>query len=311
MLNNKTILITGGTGSFGTKFTETLFRKYKPKKLIIFSRDEFKQYEMAKTVPRERVRFVLGDIRDKDRTYWAMHDCMPDYVIHAAALKHVASGINHPDEVVKTNILGTQNVIDSASRCYGVRRAVILSTDKACAPENFYGASKMIAERLWLSANEYADIFTGVRYGNVIGSSGSVLHVFNTQKDHGVFKVTDRRMTRFAVTFDYAVNLVKLALQTDAGNVLVSKVPAFKVVDLARRFDETAASEEIGITPGEKLHESLLTEYERARAIELDRLWILPPDVGEELPEAMCGYSSADGPFMTIDELREVVRVSV
>jgi FlaA1/EpsC-like NDP-sugar epimerase len=258
----------------------------------------------------KRVRFVLGDIRDRERIMRAVAEATPERLIHAAAMKHVATGEDQPEETVKTNIVGTQNVVDACVSGL-VDKAVMLSTDKACEPVNLYGASKMVGERLWMNGNRRLPIFNAVRYGNVIGSSGSVLHVFNTQKDHGVFRITDRRMTRFAVTFDYAINLVLRAMNAPAGETLVSKVPAFKVLDLAAAFDPDAKYEEIGIQQGEKLHESLLTPYERARSSDYGQYWVLPIDTGEHLPDDVPGYSSDQGPFMTVAELREMVNATL
>jgi len=303
-----TYFITGGTGSFGRHFTAEILRTTNDD-VVIFSRDELKQYEMRKQFPK-RVRFVLGDIRDRERVMRAVAEATPERLIHAAAMKHVATGEDQPEETVKTNIIGTQNVVDACVSGL-VDNAVMLSTDKACEPVNLYGASKMVAERLWMNGNRRLPIVTAVRYGNVIGSSGSVLHVFNTQKDHGVFRITDRRMTRFAVTFDYAINLVQRAMNAPSGETLVSKVPAFKVLDLAAAFDPEARYEEIGIQQGEKLHESLLTPYERARASDYGQYWVLPIDTGERLPDDVPGYSSDQGPFMTVDELRVMVNATI
>lgn len=301
-----TYFVTGGAGSFGKHFVRHILGATDAR-VVVYSRDELKHYEMAKTVDTDRVRFVVGDVRDRVRLRQALKeiDDPTVYVVHAAALKHVTTGERCPTEAVDTNVLGTRNVVEAA-RDRDCTSMVLLSTDKACAPVNLYGATKMCAERIVVQAGQRV-----VRYGNVIGSSGSVLHVFNQQKKDGVFRVTDKRMTRFAVTFDYAISLVLKALRAEPGTTLVSKVPAFRVVDLARSFDDAAPFVETGILPGEKLHEALLTGYERARAIDLGDYWVLPPDAGERLPDDVVGYSSDQGPFMTLDELREVVRVSV
>ncbi|MCQ9205704.1 MAG: UDP-N-acetylglucosamine 4,6-dehydratase (inverting), partial [Omnitrophica bacterium] len=239
MLNNKVILVTGGTGSFGQKFTEIVFRKYKPKKLIILSRDEFKQYEMAKTFPSAEypIRYFLGDIRDKYRLYRAFEGV--DYVIHAAALKQVPALEYNPMEAVKTNVVGADNIVDAAIDA-GIEKVIALSTDKAVNPINLYGATKLVAEKIFIAANAYAGNkvkFSVVRYGNVLGSRGSVIPFFLSLKKRGIreFPITDERMTRFWMTLEESVELViKAVEEAEGGEVFVPKIPSMKITDLVR-----------------------------------------------------------------------------
>ena len=297
-----TYFITGGTGSFGSHFV----KQHRNEAIVVYSRDEQKQYEMRKWA--HNCTFVIGDVRDADRVAWAIQTYQPTYVIHAAALKHVRTGEEHPYECVRTNIAGTQNVVDAVCAS-DVDHAVILSTDKACEPVNLYGATKMVAERLWLSGNDRRKAFTAVRYGNVLGSRGSVLHVFGQYKKGDKFRIHDKRMTRFAVTLDYAVALVRTALVADPGTTLVSKVPALRITDLARAFDRNAEFEECGIGAGEKLAESLMTQYEMVRAIDLSDHYELPVDSGGEMPHTLSSYTSDSCDYLSVDELEEMVRV--
>jgi UDP-N-acetylglucosamine 4,6-dehydratase len=252
----------------------------------------------------KNVTFVIGDVRDAARVKWAMQTHRPDYVIHAAALKHVATGEDHPYEAVRTNIAGTQNVMEAVVATESVERAVFLSTDKACEPVNLYGATKMVAERLWLSGNAQREVFVATRWGNVVGSRGSVLHAFKQYAKDGVFRIHDKRMTRFAVTLDDAVDIVALALSADPGYTLIPIDPAMRIIDLARAFDENAAFDECGIGAGEKLAETLLNPYERARAQRRSDVWYLPPDAGGRMPETMERYSSDSGEYMSIEKIR-------
>jgi UDP-N-acetylglucosamine 4,6-dehydratase len=296
-----TYFITGGTGSFGTAFV----KRHSDKPLVVYSRDEQKQYEMAKWA--KNVTFVIGDVRDAERIRWAMQTHRPTLVIHAAALKHVATGETHPYESVRTNIAGTQNVVNAALATDSVFGATFLSSDKACSPVNLYGATKMVAEHLWRAGNAQRGIFTAVRYGNVIGSRGSVLHEFNQYQDDGTFKIHDKRMTRFAVTLDYAVRLVEKALGAPAGITLVSKVPSMRIVDLARAFNRNAMFKETGVAVGEKLAESLLTEYERARAVDQGDYWELPPGETGPLPQLLRAYSSNGDEHLSIEAIEGMV----
>jgi UDP-N-acetylglucosamine 4,6-dehydratase len=261
MLDNKTILITGGTGSFGHTFVPMTLNKYNPKKLIIFSRDEMKQWEMAKKFQGDsRVRFFIGDVRDKDRLYRALDGV--DYVVHAAATKIVPTAEYNPFECVKTNINGAMNLIDACID-KGVKRVVALSTDKASSPINLYGATKLASDKLFVSGNAYSGEhgtrFSVVRYGNVMGSRGSVIPFFLSLKNTGKLPITDERMTRFMISLEQGVDLVWHAFEDMiGGEIYVKKIPSMKVVDLARVIDPDAEQEIIGIRPGEKLHEQMI-----------------------------------------------------
>ncbi|MDD4957103.1 MAG: UDP-N-acetylglucosamine 4,6-dehydratase (inverting) [Candidatus Omnitrophica bacterium] len=267
MLNNSTILITGGTGSFGKKFTRMIFSKYHPKKVIIFSRDEFKQYRMGQDFPETEfpIRFFLGDIRDKSRLYRAFEGV--DYVVHAAALKQVPALEYNPTEAVKTNVDGADNIVDAAIDA-GVKKVIALSTDKAVNPVNLYGATKLVAEKIFIAANAYAGDrvkFSVVRYGNVVGSRGSVIPFYLDLSSRGIkeFPVTDERMTRFWITLDQGGDLVFKALKESVGGeVFIPKIPSMKLVDLARAIEPECRLKHIGIRPGEKIHETLVSQDE-------------------------------------------------
>lgn len=262
MFDNKSILITGGTGSFGNTFVPMLLEKYNPKRVIIFSRDEMKQWEMAKLFPNEsRLRFFIGDVRDKDRLYRALDGV--DFVVHAAATKIVPTAEYNPFECIKTNVLGAMNLIDACID-KGVKGVVALSTDKASSPINLYGATKLTSDKLFVSANAYAGEhgtrFSVVRYGNVMGSRGSVIPFFMSIKDKGVLPITDDRMTRFMISLEEGVELVWHAFEDmEGGEIYVKKIPSMKVTDLARVVAPDAKQEIIGIRPGEKLHEQMIS----------------------------------------------------
>ncbi len=261
MLNNSSILITGGTGSFGHTFIPMTLKKYNPKKIVILSRDEMKQWEMAKLFKGDsRVRFMIGDVRDKDRLYRALNGI--DYVVHAAATKIVPAAEYDPFECVKTNVFGAMNLIDACID-KGVKRIVALSTDKASAPSNLYGATKLTSDRLFISGNSYTGgyntRFAVVRYGNVMGSRGSVIPFFMSIAKDGVFPITDNRMTRFMISLEEGVELVWHAFDDmKGGEIYVKKIPSMKVTDLALAVDDKARQEEVGIRPGEKLHEQMI-----------------------------------------------------
>ncbi|MGO9014977.1 MAG: UDP-N-acetylglucosamine 4,6-dehydratase (inverting) [Dissulfurispiraceae bacterium] len=283
MFNDKVILITGGTGSFGKKFTGYLLQHYKPRKVIIFSRDEFKQFEMARTFPETTypVRFFLGDVRDRDRLYRAFDGI--DYVIHAAAIKQVPAAEYNPFEAVKTNILGAQNIVEVAID-KGVKKVVALSTDKAVSPINLYGATKLAMEKLFISGNAYVGnretSFCVVRYGNVIGSRGSVIPLFLDLAKAGKkkFPVTDERMTRFWITLLQGVELVcRAARDSVGGEVFVPKIPSTKITDIVKALCPDGESEFIGIRPGEKLHESLISEDEGRNTVDLGDVYVILP----------------------------------
>jgi len=261
MLSNSTILITGGTGSFGNTFVPMTLEKYNPKRLIIYSRDEMKQWEMAKKFQEDsRVRFFIGDVRDKDRLYRALDGV--DYIVHAAATKIVPTAEYNPFECVKTNINGAMNLIDACID-KGVKRCVALSTDKASQPVNLYGATKLCSDKLFIAGNSYAGKkntrFAIVRYGNVMGSRGSVIPLFIEQAKTGEVTITDERMTRFMISLEQGVELVWHAFDDmEGGEIYVKKIPSMKLTDIARAVSETAKQKNIGIRPGEKLHEQMI-----------------------------------------------------
>jgi len=260
-MNNSNILITGGTGSFGNTFVPMTLKKYNPKKIVIFSRDEMKQWEMAKLYKDDpRVKFLIGDVRDKDRLYRALDGI--DYVVHAAATKIVPTAEYDPFECVKTNVFGAMNLIDACID-KGVKRIVALSTDKASAPSNLYGATKLTSDRLFISGNSYTGAhntrFSVVRYGNVMGSRGSVIPFFMSISEGGILPITDNRMTRFMISLEEGVKLVWHAFDDmKGGEIYVKKIPSMKVTDIALAVNDKAKQEEVGIRPGEKLHEQMI-----------------------------------------------------
>lgn len=262
MFNNASILITGGTGSFGHTFIPMLLARYNPKKVIIFSRDEMKQWEMAKLFQGdERVRFFIGDVRDRERLYRALDGV--DYVVHAAATKIVPTAEYNPFECIKTNVLGAMNLVDACID-KGVKKLVALSTDKASSPINLYGATKLTSDKLFVAGNHYAGHnptrFSVVRYGNVMGSRGSVIPFFMSIKDKGVLPITDERMTRFMISLEEGVELVWHAFEDmEGGEIYVKKIPSMKVTDLAHVIAPEAKQEVVGIRPGEKLHEQMIS----------------------------------------------------
>lgn len=287
MLNRKTILITGGTGSFGNKFTEIILQNYRPERVIIFSRDEFKQFEMAKRFPVSRypaIRFFLGDVRDKNRLKRAFEGV--DYVIHAAALKQVPALEYNPAEAVKTNVYGAENIIDAAIDS-GVKQVIALSTDKAVNPINLYGATKLAAEKLFIAANAYSGCrvkFSVVRYGNVIGSRGSVIPFFLDLKKNNIkcFPITDERMTRFWITLEGGVSLVLKALDSaEGGEIFVPMIPSMKIIDLAKAIEPKCTFAKIGIRPGEKIHETLISEDESRKVKVFDGCYVIFPQFFE------------------------------
>jgi len=280
MFNDKNILITGGTGSFGKKYTEVLLKNYKPNKIIIYSRDELKQYEMAQKFNDKCMRYFIGDVRDKDRLKKAMQNV--DIVIHAAALKHVPIAEYNPMECINTNINGASNVIDAAIE-NEVKKVIALSTDKASAPINLYGATKLASDKLFVAANNLVGTkktrFSVVRYGNVIGSRGSVVPFFakliKTQKE---IPITDFRMTRFLITLENGVKFVlKNFERMQGGEIFVPKIPSMKIVDLAKAMCPNCKLKEIGIRPGEKLHEVMITSDDRV--VEFDDHFVIKPTI--------------------------------
>ncbi len=320
MLKNSSILITGGTGSFGHTFIPMTLKKYNPKKIVIFSRDEMKQWEMAKLFKDDpRVRFMIGDVRDKDRLYRVLDGI--DYVVHAAATKIVPTAEYDPFECVKTNVMGAMNLIDACID-KGVKRIVALSTDKASSPANLYGATKLTSDRLFVSGNSYTGShntsFSVVRYGNVMGSRGSVIPFFMSISEGGVLPITDNRMTRFMISLEEGVELVWYAFDDmKGGEIYVKKIPSMKVTDVALAVDDKAKQEEVGIRPGEKLHEQMIGPEDALYTYEYPghfkilpsiNEWSLDPErVGAGIkvdPEFMyCSDSNKE--WMQISELKE------
>ena len=282
MLNNKSILITGGTGSFGKKFIQTVLERYEPAKVIVYSRDELKQYEMQQKLPDEGdspMRYFIGDVRDLGRLKMAMADV--DVVIHAAALKQVPACEYNPFEAVKTNIIGGQNVIDASIAC-GVEKVIALSTDKAAAPINLYGATKLASDKLFIAGNNYSGgheiKFSVVRYGNVMGSRGSVIPFFKNKKETGVLPITDERMTRFNITLQNGVDFVLQCLDKMwGGELFVPKIPSYKILDVAKAIAPDCKYTLVGIRPGEKLHEEMITETDALNSVEFEKYFVILP----------------------------------
>ena len=278
MFNKKNILITGGTGSFGKAFCSFLIKKYKKiNKIVIFSRDEFKQYEMQKEFPFDNFRFHLGDVRDKTRLLRSLNTI--DFVIHAAALKQVDKAENNPMEVIKTNVLGAQNVIE-ASLDTKVSNVVALSTDKASSPINLYGATKLCSDKLFISANNIIGNknikFSVVRYGNVLGSRGSILPLFLEQNNNNIFTITDEEMTRFNITLEEGVKFVDWSINNNfGGEIFIPKIPSYKVIDLAKSINPKAKIKIIGIRKGEKIHEEMVSESDSLNTIETKKAFII------------------------------------
>jgi UDP-N-acetylglucosamine 4,6-dehydratase/5-epimerase len=320
MLKNSTILITGGTGSFGHKFIEMTLKKYNPKKIIIYSRDEMKQWNMASRFNQDdRLRFFIGDVRDKDRLYRAMDSV--DYVVHAAATKIVPTAEYNPFECIKTNINGAMNVIDACID-KNVKRVVALSTDKACNPINLYGATKLASDKVFVAGNSYASghrtRFSVVRYGNVMGSRGSVIPFFMSKKGEGKLPITDERMTRFMITLDQGVELVWKALEdAEGGEIYVKKIPSMNIVDLARTIDPGAKLEIVGIRPGEKLHEIMISVEDAMYTYEYDSYYKILPAIhdwyrdetriknGKKVPDGFSYTSDNNKEWMTKGELKK------
>lgn len=321
MLNDKTILVTGGTGSFGKAFTKYVLTHYQPRKIIIYSRDEFKQFMMQNEFKEyaAKLRFFIGDVRDKDRMKRAMEGV--DYVIHAAALKQVPACEYNPAEAIKTNINGAQNVIDASLDC-GVKKVVALSTDKAVNPVNLYGGTKLVSDKLFIAANAYAgskDIcFSIVRYGNVAGSRGSVIPKFHEMIKEGATKltVTDYRMTRFWISLEEGVKLVIKALEeATGGETFISKIPSFKVTDLAQAMLPGCEMTEIGIFPGEKLHEIMVTVEDSLTTYEYEKHFIVYPQVrwnerqtiipgGKKVEEGFSYSSGNNTEWLNVEQIR-------
>jgi UDP-N-acetylglucosamine 4,6-dehydratase (inverting) len=319
MFQDKTILVTGGTGSFGNTFVPMTLAKYNPRKIIIFSRDEMKQWEMAKKYQSDpRVRFFIGDVRDKERLYRALDGV--DHVVHAAATKIVPTAEYNPFECVKTNVMGAMNLIDACID-QGIKRVVALSTDKASSPINLYGATKLASDKLFVAGNSYSGghetRFAVVRYGNVMGSRGSVIPFFMSIRDKGVLPVTDERMTRFMISLEQGVELVWHAFaDMEGGEIYVKKIPSMKVIDLAKVIAPEARIDIIGIRPGEKLHEQMISAEDAYYTYEYDEHFKILPAInnwsssperiknGRRVPEGFVYASDNNPEWMRAQELQ-------
>ena len=324
MFNDKVILITGGTGSFGKKCTEIILKRYKPKKLIIFSRDELKQFEMSQIFSDQKypcMRYFIGDVRDKERLYRAFKGV--DYVIHAAALKQVPAAEYNPFEAVKTNIIGAQNIINVAIDT-GVKSVIALSTDKAANPVNLYGATKLCSDKLFIAGNSYVGRnetrFSVVRYGNVVGSRGSVIPFFLKKRKDGVLPITDPRMTRFWITLEQGVDFVlKNMERMVGGEIFVPKLPSMNIMDLARAICPECKTEIVGIRPGEKLHEVMVPRDDARNTVEFDDYYVIKPtfryferrfkkDGCKPVPEDFEYNSGTNTWFLTLDEMKDMIK---
>jgi UDP-N-acetylglucosamine 4,6-dehydratase/5-epimerase len=315
---NKTVLVTGGTGSFGKKFVRRALQE-NVKKIIVFSRDELKQYEMKQEFNDERLRFFIGDVRDKERLYRAFDGV--DVVIHAAAMKHVDACEYNPFEAIKTNIHGAQNIVE-ASIDRGVKRVIALSTDKACSPVNLYGATKLASDKLFVAANSYVGEketrFSVVRYGNVVGSRGSVIPFFKKIRHTGKLPITDERMTRFWITLDQGVQFVLDSLERmQGGEIFVPKIPSMRILDLAKAIAPECEIEIIGIRPGEKLHEMMITSDDARHTTEYDDFYVIEPEFpwwnhrklpgGKPLRDGFYYSSDTNSEWLTVEQLRTLV----
>jgi UDP-N-acetylglucosamine 4,6-dehydratase len=324
MSSSKSILITGGTGSFGQHIAETIIRKYGPLRLVVFSRDELKQDLMKQRLSDpifNCIRYFIGDVRDKDRLYRAFDGV--DIIIHAAALKQVPTAEYNPIEAIRTNILGAANVIDAALD-RGVQKVIALSTDKAANPVNLYGATKLCSDKLFVAARSYATIrtrFSVVRYGNVIGSRGSVVPLFLRQRQGGRITITDPRMTRFVISLEQGVNFVLRCLEEMKGSeIFVPKLPSVRVVDLAEAIAPEVQKHIVGIRPGEKLHETMIPEDDARTALEFENHYVILPikpgesEAHQELlsrakpcPDGFSYSSDKNDKFLSVDEIRTIL----
>lgn len=320
MFNDKTILITGGTGSFGKKCIDIILKTYRPRRLIVFSRDELKQFEMQQVFPTSTygcLRYFIGDVRDKERLYRAFRGV--DYIIHAAALKQVPAAEYNPTECVRTNIGGAENIVNVAADC-GVKKVVALSTDKAVAPVNLYGATKLCSDKLFIAANTYMaceTVYSVVRYGNVMGSRGSVIPFFIKKRDEGgPLPITDTRMTRFWITLEQAVHMVLRAFElAGGGEILVPKIPSMKITDLAEAIAPGMPTVEVGIRPGEKLHETMITAEDSRHTIDIGDYYVIKPETfayrgpeGTPVPEGFSYNSGTNDAWLTVPQLRNSLR---
>lgn len=330
MLKGKSILVTGGTGSFGKKFVETVLKKYpEVERLVVYSRDELKQFEMAQEFSESvypQLRYFIGDVRDRDRLSRAIEGI--DIVVHAAALKQVPACEYNPFEAIKTNVIGAQNIIEVSIE-YGVKSVVALSTDKAAAPINLYGATKLCSDKLFVAAN----LFRGkrdlklsvVRYGNVMGSRGSVIPLFLKKRHNGVIPITDERMTRFNITLEEGVNLVLYALENMwGGEIFVPKIPSYRILDVAEAIAPNGRIEIVGIRAGEKLHEEMITETDALNTIEFERYFVILPSVkwwdvdqyiktfnGKCCQEGFKYNSGTNTEWLSVRQLRDLIKLHV
>ena len=324
MLDNKNILVTGGTGSFGKKLIATIFEKYKPKQVIVFSRDELKQFEMRDTFPTEKfpIKYFIGDVRDRERLYRVTYGM--DFIVHAAAMKQVPTAEYNPFEAVKTNINGAQNVIEAALE-NGVKRVVALSTDKACSPINLYGATKLTSDKLFAAANHWQGshqvAFSVVRYGNVVGSRGSVIPFFIKKKAEGVLPITHESMTRFWITLKQGVEFVLYCLkQMHGGELFVPKIPSMNIMDLAKAIAPEAKTEIIGIRPGEKIHEVMISSDDALNTLEFESHYVIQPahpwwdnlkyikiKGGKEVENDFVYSSDNNSDWLSVDKLKQYI----
>ena len=325
MFNGKSVLVTGGTGSFGWKFTEIVLRRYRPRRLIIFSRDEWKQHQMSRRFDpkaHRAMRYFLGDVRDRQRLDRALRGV--DVVVHAAALKQVPSCEYNPLEAIKTNVLGAAHLIDAAIDC-GVQKVIALSTDKAANPIGLYGATKLCSDKLFIGANNYAGgrptRFAVVRYGNVVGSRGSVVELFLKMRSRGVLPITDPRMTRFWITLEQGVEFVLASFQRMlGGEIFVPKIPSMNILDLARAIAPDCRTETVGIRPGEKLHETMISEDDARHTLQYrDYFAVLPdpqtlafsrqgePEGGKPCEDAFRYSSDTNTQWLSVQQLQQMI----
>ncbi len=329
-LNGRSILITGGTGSFGKKFVEKLYQKFPAvKRVVVFSRDELKQFEMSQVFPVSQypsIRYFIGDVRDRGRLSRAFEGI--DCVVHAAALKQVPAAEYNPIEFIRTNILGAENVINAALD-NGIKRVVALSTDKAAAPINLYGATKLCSDKLFIAANNIKGkrdlIFSVVRYGNVIGTRGSVVPFFLKQREKGVIPITHEAMTRFNISLEKGIHLVNYALDKAlGGEIFVPKIPSYKIMDLAKAVAPDCKTEVVGIRPGEKLHEEMVTSSDALNTLETEAMYIILPVMKQEkrsrflkyykaspVPEGFKYNSGTNTRWLSVEEIRQEIKTHV
>lgn len=326
MLNGKKILVTGGTGSFGKKFIETVFKKYPDvSRIVVYSRDELKQYEMAQLYPESKypqLRFFIGDVRDGNRLKRACENI--DLIIHAAALKHVPIAEYNPMECINTNIMGAENIVNAALDC-GIKTVVALSTDKACSPINLYGATKLCSDKLFIAANNMRgsrDLkFSVVRYGNVLGSRGSVVPFFMEKRKSGVLPITHDGMTRFNITLDEGVDMVMHAIKNAwGGELYVPKIPSYRILDVAKAVAPDCKLEMVGIRPGEKLHEEMISETDSMCTYDCGKYYVISPSTpswnlndwmakfnAKKVPEGFKYNSETNTDWLTVENLREQI----